>query len=175
LQQSLDGGAYTTVSLPSALTTASVRQLSNGHTYRFRMRATDKNGNTSAYRYGASFKVVRYQDNSTSVVYRGTWGTATSSSDSGSPLHHTGTAGKPATLTTIGRDFAIVGPKSSTRGTFRVYVDGVLNATVSEKATTTLYRRVLWSIHFATSASHQIRIQVVGPARIDLDCFLVLR
>jgi Bacterial Ig domain len=175
LQQSLDGGAYTTVSLPSALTTSSVRQLTNGHTYRFRVRATDKNGNTSSYRYGTSFKVVRYQDNSTSVVYSGFWGTSTSSSYSGSSMHYAGTAGKTATLTTIGRDFAIVGPKSSTRGTFRVFVDGVLNTTVSEKATTTAYRRVLWSIHFATSVSHQIRIHVVGPARIDLDCFLVLR
>jgi Bacterial Ig domain len=175
LQQSLDGGTFTTISLPTPTTTSSTRGLSAGHTYKFRMRATDKNGNVSAYRNGSTFTVARYQDNSSVVHYGGTWGSVSSTSYSGGTMHYAGTAGKTATLTTTGRDFAIVGPKSSTRGTFQVYVDGVLNATVSETRTTTLYRQVLWSVHFGTSASHQIQIKVVGPARIDLDCFLVLR
>jgi hypothetical protein len=175
LQQSVDGGAYTTITLPTATTTSSLRGLGVGHSYRFRMRATDKNGNVSAYRNGSLFTALRYQDNSTAVHYGGIWGTSSSTSYSGGTMHYAGTAGKTATLTTTGRDFAIVGPKSQTRGTFEVYVDGVLKATVSETRPTSGVRLVLWSIHFGTSASHQIQIKVVGPARIDLDCFLVLR
>ena len=53
--------------------------------------------------------------------------------------------GRTASITVTNvRAFAIVGPKSSTRGSIRVFVDGTLVATVSETASSTVYRRVLY-------------------------------
>ena len=173
LAVSVDGGAYQSITLPTNTTTVINRFLSVGHTYQYKVRATDVHGNTGAYKFGPAFKVLRFQDTSASIVYGGTWGTVSSTSYSGGTMHFAG-GGRTATLTTSGRDFAIVGPRSSTRGSFQVYVDGVLKATVSETGTATV-RRVLWSIHFPTLATHTIRIVVIGTARVDLDCFLVLR
>jgi VCBS repeat-containing protein len=175
VQVSVDGGAYATITLPTALTTSSNRLLTVNHTYRFRMRATDKNGNVSGYKYGPTFKVLRIQDGSGSIVYGGTWAVSSNINESGGTSHYAGTAGKTATITTTGRDFAFVGPRSSLRGTAQIYVDGVLAATINEQASTTSYRRVYWAVHFSTLTTHQIRVVVVGPSRIDLDCFLILR
>ena len=74
------------------------------------------------------------------------------------------------------RQFAIVGPRSSRRGSFGVYVDGVLVATVSEKATTTVYRRVLYvrSLTAGTNVKHTIQVRAVGNGQVDLDAILAL-
>ena len=71
------------------------------------------------------------------------------------------------------RSFAIVGPKSSTRGSIKVFVDGLLVKTVSERATTTVYRRVLY-VRSLTSGPHTIRIESAGGGRVDLDAILTL-
>jgi hypothetical protein len=66
-----------------------------------------------------------------------------------------------------------VGPRSSTRGKFKVYVDGAYRATVSERASSTQYRRVLFAANLA-HGRHTIRIAAAGGGRIDLDAFLTL-
>jgi len=63
---------------------------------------------------------------------------------------------------------------SSTRGSVKVYVDGAYIVTVSLKRSTTTYRQVMWTMHFATEASHTIKLVVAGNGRVDLDCFAVL-
>ena len=74
------------------------------------------------------------------------------------------------------RAFAIVGPRSSTRGSFKVYVDNALVATVSETASSTVYRRVLYwkALTSGTGVSHTIRIESSSAARVDLDAILTL-
>ncbi len=54
LQQSTDGGAYEDVDLAGATTTTTLG-IGPGHDQRFRARATDDNGNRSAWRYGPRF------------------------------------------------------------------------------------------------------------------------
>ena len=177
LQRSVDGGSYVTVSLPTPLTTGVNQFLVVGHSYQYRMRAYDNNGNFSALKYGPKFLVSRIENTSTKVVYSGAWTTVANVNDSGGSARYTYTANATATMTLSGRDFAIVGPKNSFRGTAWVYVDGVFNASITEKtaSSTTLYRQVLWSMHFASFGTHTIRIVVTGSARFDLDCFLALR
>ena len=74
------------------------------------------------------------------------------------------------------RAFAIVGPKSSTRGSFKVYVDNALVATVSETASSTVYRRILYwrALTSGTGVSHTIRIESSTSARVDIDAILTL-
>jgi hypothetical protein len=178
LQRSVDGGAYATVSLPTALTTAVNQTLTTGHTYQYRMRPYDAAGNAGALRYGPLFRVSRIENSSTLVKYAGTgWTTVSNASDSGGSARYTYALNATATMTLSGRDFAIVGPTNSFRGSAWVYVDGVFSASITEHSgsATTAYRRVLWSIHFATSATHTIQIKVAGTGRFDFDCFAALR
>ena len=118
-------------------------------------------------------RLARTEDGSASIAYAGAWQTHSTSSASGGTERFTSTAGDSATLTvgsTI-RAFAIVGPRSSTRGSFQVYVDGVAVATVSEKVSgSTLYRRVLYTRSLApgTTAHHlggRQRQRPGGPRR----------
>jgi hypothetical protein len=68
-----------------------------------------------------------------------------------------------------------VAPKSSSRGSASIYVDGVKVATVSLKQASTQYRQVVWTTHFSTLASRSIKVVVVGNGRVDVDCFVILR
>lgn len=175
VQRSVDGGSYSTVTLPTATTRSISPFLTVGHSYRYRVRAIDANGNSSSYVYGPTFKDSRSEESSTAVVYGGSWlRSPFSSSYSGGYTRYAYTAGKTATFTTAARDFAFVAPVASFRGSARIYVDGVWVATISEHASTSASRRVLWATHFTTLATHSIRIVVLGNGRIDVDCFLTL-
>ena len=66
-----------------------------------------------------------------------------------------------------------MGPRGSTRGKFKVYVDGAYRATVSERASSAQYRRVLYTATLA-HGRHTVRIVAAGGGRIDLDAFLTL-
>lgn len=175
LQRSINGGAYASITLSTAKATSASLRFTFGTSYRFRLRAVDLNGNTSAWKYGPTFKPYRYQESSSTVVYTGSWAKALNSSDSGGATRYTSIATRTATFTTSGRDFAYVAPISSTRGSAQVYVDGVLSATVNLHSSTTIYRRVLWATHFSSLGTHAIRIVVLGTGRVDVDCFMVLR
>jgi len=77
LQRQVNGGSWSGVSLAST-TSAKVKQsLAIGDTYRYRVRATDGAGNTSAYRYGPAFRSLRTQETSSAVTYGGAWTSVT--------------------------------------------------------------------------------------------------
>lgn len=174
--QSVNGGTYGTIA-SGTTATSSTRNLSVGATYRWRARTTDTVGRTGSYRYSLTARVARYQETSTALTYSGTWRTSTTTSASGGAQRYTTVAGAKATITlTNVRQFAIVGPRSSTRGSFEVWVNGAKVATVSEKATTTVYRRVLYvrGLTSGVGVAHTIEIRAVGNGRIDLDAILAL-
>jgi hypothetical protein len=64
------------------------------------------------------------------------------------------------------------------RGLARVYIDGVLVATVDCVASALVGRRIVFAKSWSSSGTHTIRIVVVGTPnrpRIDIDAFEVLR
>jgi large repetitive protein len=177
--QSANGGSsYASTPIIRGTTArSSTRTLAVGTTYRWRARTTDSAGRTGSYRYSLASRVGRYQENSAALTYSGTWGTKRSTSYSGGAQRSTKAAGATATITlTNARQFAIVGPRSSSRGSFGVYVDGTLVATVSEKATTAVYRRVLYvrSLTSGSNVQHTIQLRAVGNGQVDLDAVLAL-
>ncbi|MDQ1324393.1 MAG: hypothetical protein QG587_1729, partial [Chloroflexota bacterium] len=99
--------------------------------------------------------------------------TSRNSAHSGDSVKGTSASGGSATFTYTGRGFAIVGPRSSTRGKFKVYVDGAYRATVSERSSSAQYRRVLYAASLA-HGRHTVRIVAAGGGRIDLDAILTL-
>jgi hypothetical protein len=59
----------------------------------------------------------------------------------------------------------------------RIYIDGVLQATVNLQAATTTYRFVAFSMTWSSVGTHKIRVVSVGTpvARVDVDAFSVIR
>jgi hypothetical protein len=175
--RSVDNGAY---DAPAVLVpgTSTVRSLLVGHTYRFRITAVDAVGNQSLPVYGPIFRPTLYQQTS-GTVYTGTWSTSSSTSFSGGSARYTSVAGRYATFTaTNARSIGIVVPKSSNRGSFKVYVDGVYKATVSEYSATYKYRQLVYQYAWSAPGTHKIKILVKGTSghpRVDLDAFVVLR
>ena len=175
LQVSINGGAFSAVTLPSALATSLTRTLAVGTRYQFRVRATDRAGNVSAWAAGPSITPARIQDTSSSISRGGTWYNSSSTGHSAGTSHYASAAGRSVNLRTSARDIAFVAPTSSSRGSARIYIDGVYVGTVSLRSSSLHYRQVLFSRHFTTLATHTIKVVVVGNGRVDLDCFDILR
>jgi hypothetical protein len=173
LSQSIDGGVYTSVS--SSLTaTTMTRDIVPGHNYRFAICAVDKAGNVGALYYGLTFRLTGLHESNAAIHYVGTWPTSTSTTWWGGTAKGSSQAGASASLTFTGRSFAWISLKASNRGQARVYVNGVLTATVDLYSATLQKQRVGWSATWSSSATRTVLIKVVGTAtrpRIDVDGF----
>ncbi|HET7181454.1 MAG TPA: hypothetical protein VFI15_04395, partial [Candidatus Limnocylindrales bacterium] len=171
---STDGGAYASIS--TSLTSGSLtRNLASGHTYRLRLRAVDKAGLFGAWVYGATFTVSAYQETSTRITYTGTWSRPASSSYWSGYEKYATAAGAKASFTFTGRAYALIGCVGPSRGSVKVYVNGVLTTTVSTYAATTSCRRVLLALSWSTAISRKVSIVVSGTSghpRVDLDAII---
>lgn len=175
LQQSRNGGSWMSLALPHAGATALTRQLVPGSSYRFRVKATDGAGNSSAWTYGIAFKVISRQENSTAIRYTGTWVRQSLSSASGGYTKYSRSTGAKARLTFTGRGVALVAPKGPSRGYAQVYINGTRVASVNLYSGTTTARRIVFSRTFTTRASRTVEIRVVGTSgrpRVDVDAFV---
>jgi uncharacterized delta-60 repeat protein len=183
LQRSVDAGAYTNVSLPSALTTRITPSLTPASNYRYRVRATDDNGNTSFFKYGPRFTVDAHQETSRAIAYSGTWKQQNISSAYGAAVKYATTKGATARLTFTGRSVAWIAPKSNARGKAEVYLDGVKVATVDLYSSKVMARKVVYAKNrLNPSATHTLMAKVLGTkraassgVRVDVDAFVVLR
>jgi hypothetical protein len=174
--QSLNGGStFSSSAIVTSKATSSTRSLSINSHYAWRLRVADSAGRTGGYGGKTIDSLTRYQDSSASIVYSSGWKTAKSSSYSSGSEHTATSTGASATLTLNGvRGFAIVGSKGTGRGSLRVFVDGTLVATISEKTTKTHYRVVLYAKSISSGASHTIVIRPAGNGKIDLDAIVAL-
>jgi hypothetical protein len=112
------------------------------------------------------------------ISYSGTWYYATAISYIGHHSKYATAAGASATATIIGNRVGWLGRKGPTSGTARVYVDGVLKATINMYAATTQIRQLLFTYSWSAIGTHKLKIVVNGTAghpRVTLDQILVLR
>ena len=180
MQRSTDGGAYEAVSLPSDAATRAL-SLAPGHDYRFRVRATDDNGNTSSWHYGPRLVLEAIQETSSAIGYSPTdaWRQQLLGSAYGGQVRFATAAGSTARLTFTGRSIAWVAPKSSTRGRADVLLDGTRVATVDLSSPRALARRMVYSANgLDPTVTHTLELEVLGTAgrpRVDVDAFVVLR
>lgn len=175
LQVSTNGGSYKTIALPGATTTSIKRSLDDRKTYRFRVRATDKEGNRSRYAYGPSLTSIRVQDTARSLDYSGSWGIKRTSRASGGTARFATSTSAAVSITRTMRDVAWVAVKTRTSGRAEVWIDGALVATVNLRASATAYRKVVFQAHFATLAAHTLEIRPIGGGRVYLDAVLLVR
>ena len=175
IRQNVDGGAFEE---SNSTGTTTVRSLLVGHTYSFAVAAIDAVGNIGSF--GATRTLRPYlTQSSSSTTVTGSWHTSTSSSFSGGSARYATAAGASATFTaTTARSIAIVATKAKTRGSFKVYVDGVYKGTISTYSTTTKYRQLVYQFSWSTAGTHKVKLVVSGTSgrpRVDLDAFVVLR
>ena len=178
VQASGNAGATYPMTVTSRSTARSIRRdLPVGPTFRWRARTTDTAGRTGSWRYSPTARVTRYQETDRAFTYAGAWKTDATGNASGGGQRSAGAAGASASITlTDVRQFAIVGPRSANRGSFEVWVDGLKVATVSERASATVHRRVLYvgSLARGRGVSHTIEVRAFGDGRIDVDAVLAL-
>jgi hypothetical protein len=176
--QSTNAGSTFPKTVASATTARSITlPLSTNTNYAWKVRTTDSRGHVSAYPMTLLSRISLYQDTSPAITYSIGWKVATGSGYSGSKEHYTTMAGATATMTVTNvRAIAIVASKASTRGSLRLYVDGILAATVSERSSTAAWRKILVARALSSGAgvTHQIQVQSLGNGRIDLDAILTL-
>jgi subtilisin family serine protease len=148
--------------------------LTIARSYVVEVRARDRGGNESVLTF--PLKLVRSQENVAAITYTGTWKPSSSSSASNGATKYATGAGASATFSFTGKGVAVIVPKSTTRGSAKVYVDGVYVKTVSTYSSSAQSRRVVFSQTWATSGAHKVKLVVVGTSghpRVDIDAFVV--
>jgi hypothetical protein len=118
---------------------------------------------------------VRSED-SRSVRYRGSWGSASGSRYMGGGVAWSTTPGATATFTFSGRSVRWIGPVGPTRGRALVRIDGKAVATVSMWSSSFDASRVLFAKRFKTSGPHTLSITVQsspGHPYVAIDGFVV--
>ena len=190
LQQSINGGAYTDVTLPSATATTISRSLDPGtNTYRYRVVAKDNAGNLSAWAAGPSFKVTAYQESSSAIVDTGSWTTSLLSSAYGGSVQSASALGRNATFSVPAgsKNVEWVSYRGN-RGKAQVWLDGVqqdANPTLTGIQPFDLYsssvqaRKVVFSKAVSPTTSHKLEVGVLGKknasstsTRVDIDAFV---
>jgi hypothetical protein len=172
LQRSVDGGSWETLVLPSATSRGLVTGLRPPHEYRFRVRARDRAGNTSAWATSPVFRVRRVSERAAQLAWAGSWTLASATGFLGGHARRSGIAGSSATFTFIGSQVAWFGTRSPSRGSAAVYLDGVRVATVDLHRSTTAYRRIVFRYAWPVSGPHTLRIRVLGTTGhpyVDVD------
>ena len=77
-----------------------------------------------------------------------------------------------------GHGVAIVAPRSSHLGKFKIYIDGVYKVTVNQRKASYISRQVVWAWYSPGGGTHTITMQVVGTGTyrlVRLDAFVVSR
>jgi subtilisin family serine protease len=178
IQRSIDGGLWGgTVGTSATVRTATFADVRLQSTIRPRVRARDSAGAWSAWSESPNYMTVIVSDRSGSVSYSGSWGRGTVASAVGGTLTSTRYAGSYARHRFVGRAIGIVAPTSTTRGKARIYLDGVLKATI-DLGTTSTPRRVVYAASWAASGTHTIELRALGTAGrplVSLDALVILK
>ena len=172
----VNGGAPNAVTLPSAKATSYTFAATPGNTYVFSVQATDTFAQTSSSVTSTAFTPNVVQDSDGAIAYGGSWTTKPIVTASGGTVAASSTIGASATLATSARSFALIAAKATTYGAAKIYVDGVLKATINLYSLTAVAKASVYSIDFGTSGSHSIAVVEVGtlghPA-VNIDAFVV--
>jgi hypothetical protein len=174
VQRQRNGGSWITVTLANTTSTSVRQSLAFGDSYRYRVRATDGDGLTSAYARGPTFVPRLKQESGSGVTYAGAWSTATGSSFSGGSARYSTAAGARARYTFTGASVSWVAARGPSRGSADVFLDGTYVTTVNLHASNFQARRVVYVHSWGANGSHTLKIVVSGTkghARVDVDAF----
>lgn len=178
LQRNVNRAGWRAVRMPRATSIATSDGIASGATAVYRVRASDRNANTSAWTFGPSARALLVQQSSRGVAYAGTWRTATGAYLSGGSLRYASAAGASVSYSFWGSSVGWVAFRGPNRGAARVYVDGVYVQLVNLYARTYAPKSIVFATNWSARGTHTIRIVVVGTAgrpRVDVDAFALIQ
>lgn len=175
--QSINAGRTWAVTVPGTTATAWTVGASTAYPYIWGVRAIDRLGRSAEYTRSPVTRVALIDSASSALAYRGPWSLTRSSVFSGGSERYATSTSASVTYRTAAsaRMFGIVGSMGRGRGAFQVFVDGTLVATVSDRAPSTVYRRVIYARALSPGVSHTIVIRPAGTGRVDLDALLTVQ
>jgi alpha-tubulin suppressor-like RCC1 family protein len=141
----------------------------------FAMQVFDGAGNTASTTY-IRRSAALVQQGSAKATYTGSWATASNVLYSGGSERQATRAGASVTFSFTGRGVGLVGTTGPGRGKARVYVNGVLAATIDLGGSVAAYRQVVWTRNWTTVATRKVKIVVMATAgrpRVGIDGFVV--
>lgn len=103
-------------------------------------------------------------EKSTSLVYAGTWKSASYWRYAGGAANYATTAGASVSLTFTGTGVTWYGPVGPTRGQAKIFIDGAYMTTVNLHASSFTARKAVFSKTGMTADKHTFVIRVVGTA-----------
>ncbi|MEX2440992.1 MAG: hypothetical protein WD739_14185 [Actinomycetota bacterium] len=171
LQMQTDGGPWVNIAISASARSYKRAIRFPSGPYNFRVRATDAEGNVSAWAKGAPFSLTQ-----PTPTYSGTWNTATNSNYVDGSTRYSTTQGYAALKTFTGRAFAWVGSKGPAFGTSTVATDGV-GISKTQQASTNKYRMVIQRSGWGVTGSHSVWVNcdaTSGHPRCDADTFVVM-
>jgi hypothetical protein len=175
LYESEDGGAYTQIATTTAASDAPY--LAPGHTYQFEVTGTDNAGNTSAAKAGSVYKLSLFQENAKPVKYSTTgWTRQALTGASGGFVDFATAAGKTATFSFSGVQYAWVSTLGPTRGSASVQFDSGGTTTINTHASSPKTAQIV-DVVSGASGTNTLVVKVLGTAghpRVDIDAFIVL-
>lgn len=172
LQERRDSGSWRTITPPDA-TGTTVRALEAGHTYAWRIRATDARGNRSAWsEWPVTAPRVR-QETASTLTWTGRWRTVTASGASAGTSRWTSGAGRRVSTDFTGAAVAWVGRRQPGGGSADVWIDGSRVGTVDTGGAGT-YRVILFRSSWASPGRHRLELRTVGDGPVDVDAVVVL-
>ena len=177
LQRSVDGGQTWAAALTSATATSFWQSLPAGASAVQRLRATDRLGNTSAWRSGPRASVLMTGQTGSAIRYTGTWLTQTTTNALGGNYVYSSRAGASATYSFTGSSVGWVATTGPNCGSAKIYVDGVTSGRSACTRRTYKFRHVVWTRNWAAAVPHTLKIVVAGTAGhpiVDVDGFIRL-
>jgi hypothetical protein len=179
LQESVGGGAFTNVSLPTATSTKVTREELPGTSYRYQVRATDCAGNASTLRLGRQVTVRAFQETSSAIGYSSGWTTIAQAGAFGASVN---TATAPASTATFSFSGALavawVSTKDASSGGAHALLDNTTSTAVNLNGATTLPGRLVYVKRVSASAAHTVRVSAdgtTGRPKTTVDAFVVIQ
>jgi hypothetical protein len=190
LQESVNGGAFTAVALPSADAKSITRDLRLGaltarQAYQYRVRSCS--GTTcSAWAPGPKFTVFPVDDSVTqNIAYSGSWQSAAVAGSYGGTVRFATQPGPRAALNkitfTVNGNAAWISTLGPDRGIATVTIDNGTPTTIDTYSPTVKPAQVIYALNGLAPGVHTVTVQVTGTkraastgTRVDIDAFMAL-
>ncbi len=177
LQERVNGGAWTSVSLASPTAKSVSRNETPGSVYQYQARARDcsTNQNWSGFAAGPSFTPSKDEETSSAITYAGNWTRTALTGASGGYVDQSTASGNSTTYSCTCSQIGFVSTKGPGRGSIQVYVDNVLKTTISLTNTTLVTKKVVYKTPvFSSVGAHTLRIVTTSSSIVDADAFINL-
>ncbi|MDI7258429.1 MAG: hypothetical protein QME90_00760 [Thermodesulfobacteriota bacterium] len=125
---------------------------------------------------------IWYQENDPAITYTGNWNALSDLNANGGSYRNSNDASTPATVTVTFTGTAVswISDPWNDLGIARVYIDGVLDATVDLYSGVNRYQQVVYSRSGLSLGTHTLKVEVTGNKNtisagtwIDIDAFVV--